>query len=90
MSEQGQMIPFAKTCLGPQELAATQAVIQSGWIMQGPKVAEFERSMADYCYAAEAVAVTSCTTALHLALLLLEVGRGDEVIDLAKTNLLSR
>jgi perosamine synthetase len=74
------MIPIIRPCLGPEEAKAAQAVIESGWVSQGPKVAEFERVVADYCGAAHAVAVSNCTTALHLSLLTLGVGRGDEVI----------
>lgn len=74
------MIPFAKPWLDDREAAAVQEVVRSGWIMQGPKVAEFERLFAEHCGTAEAVAVTSATTALHLALLVLGVGPGDEVI----------
>lgn len=74
------MIPITKPYLGPEESAAAAAVVQSGWVTQGPKVAEFERAVAGYCGTADAVAVSSCTAALHLALLALEVGSGDEVI----------
>lgn len=74
------MIPFARPWLDDCEAAAVQQVVRSGWIMQGPKVAEFERMFAEYCGTVEAVAVTSATTALHLALLVLDVGPGDEVI----------
>ena len=80
MTKRGSMIPFAKPFVDDREVGAVQAVIRSGWIMQGPKVAEFERIFADYCGTAEAVAVTSCTAALHLALLTTGVGPGDEVI----------
>jgi dTDP-4-amino-4,6-dideoxygalactose transaminase len=66
--------------LGPEEEAAAANAINSGWITQGPKVAEFERVVADYCGALHAVAVSNCTNALHLALIVAGVGPGDEVI----------
>jgi dTDP-4-amino-4,6-dideoxygalactose transaminase len=74
------MIPITKPDLGVQEAEAARLAVESGWVSQGPKVAEFERAVADYCGAAHAVAVSSCTTALHLALLALRVRPGDEVI----------
>jgi dTDP-4-amino-4,6-dideoxygalactose transaminase len=73
-------VAFAKPYLGPEEAEAAKAVVESGWVMQGPKVAEFERVFAEYCQTREAVAVSNCTTALHLALVVLGVGPGDEVI----------
>ena len=73
-------VAFAKPCLGPEEALAAKAAVESGWVMQGPKVAEFERVFAEYCGTAHAVAVSNCTTALHLALVVLGVGPGDEVI----------
>lgn len=74
------MIPITKPCLGPEEAEAAAAVIAGGWVAQGPCVARFERAVADYCGTAEAVAVSSGTAALHLSLLVLGVGLGDEVI----------
>jgi dTDP-4-amino-4,6-dideoxygalactose transaminase len=63
-----------------QEAAAARRVILSGWVTQGPEVAAFEREFADVVGAPHACAVSSCTTALHIALLALGVGPGDEVI----------
>src|ERR1700733_10065210 len=74
------MIPIAKPFLGEQEAAAARRVILSGWTTQGPEVAAFEREFAAYVGAPHACAVSSCTTALHLALLVAGVGPGDEVI----------
>jgi perosamine synthetase len=74
------MIPIAKPFLGEQEAAAARRVILSGWTTQGPEVAAFEREFADCVGAPHACAVSSCTTALHLALLAAGVGPGDEVI----------
>ncbi|HTU03012.1 MAG TPA: DegT/DnrJ/EryC1/StrS family aminotransferase [Candidatus Sulfotelmatobacter sp.] len=73
-------IPVTKPFLGEEEERAVVEVLRSGWVVQGPRVAEFERSVADYVGAAHAVATSSCTTALHLALRLLEIGPGHEVI----------
>jgi perosamine synthetase len=74
------MIPITKPYFGSEEAEAARQAVESGWVSQGPKVAEFERSVANYCGTAEAVAVSNCTTALHLALIVLGVGPGDEVI----------
>ncbi len=75
-----QIIPVARPYLGREEEAAVAEVLRSGWLSQGPRVAEFERAFADYVGAEHAVAVSSCTTALHLALLALGIRSGDEVI----------
>jgi perosamine synthetase len=66
--------------LGEEEAAAAADAVRSGWVAQGPRVAEFERAFAGYVGAAHGVAVSSCTTALHLALVALGIGPGDEVV----------
>jgi perosamine synthetase len=73
-------IPFARPSFTGAEAAAVAEVIASGWVSQGPKVREFEQAFAARVGAPDAVATTSCTTALHLALYVAGVGPGDEVI----------
>ncbi|HJW68649.1 MAG TPA: DegT/DnrJ/EryC1/StrS family aminotransferase, partial [Candidatus Binatia bacterium] len=74
------MIPIIKPLMDEREAAAARRVILSGWVTQGPEVAAFEREFASFVGAAHACAVSSCTTALHLALLAAGVQPGDEVI----------
>ncbi len=73
-------IPITKPYLGEEEKQVVSQVIESGWVSQGPKVAEFEERFAEYVGARYAVATTSCTTALHAALAVSSLGPGDEVI----------
>jgi dTDP-4-amino-4,6-dideoxygalactose transaminase len=73
-------IPITKPDLGEEEKHLVSQVIDSGWVSQGPKVAEFEEIFARYVGARYAVATTSCTTALHAALSVSGIGPGDEVI----------
>ena len=74
------IVPFAPPSLGSQEIAEVVATLESGWLTTGPRVASFERAFAGYVGAAHALAVNSCTAALHLSLLACGVEEGDEVI----------
>jgi perosamine synthetase len=73
-------IRLARPDVGEEELAALAKVVESGQLTMGPKVAEFEGAVARACGTAYAAAVSSGTAALHLAVLALEIGPGDEVI----------
>ena len=73
-------IPITKPFFDVEEEQAILEPLQTGWVVQGPKVAEFERLFAEYTGAKHAIATTSCTTALHLSLLAADIGPGDEVI----------
>ncbi len=73
-------VPFARPYLTGAESEAVAEVIASGWLSQGPRVRAFEEAFAARVGAADAVATTSCTTALHLALYASGIGQGDEVI----------
>jgi len=74
------MIPFAKPTLGKEEASAAAEAVLSGWVTQGPRVKAFEEAFASYVGSRHACAVTSCTTAMHLALLASGVEPGNVVI----------
>ena len=74
------LIPITKPTLNNQEIIEIEKVLKSGWITQGPKVRFFEDAFAKFTGAKFAVAVSNCTTGLHLALKALGVQEGDEVI----------
>jgi dTDP-4-amino-4,6-dideoxygalactose transaminase len=73
-------VPITKPALTEEEARAPYESIKSGWVTQGPKVAEFEKTVAAYVGAKHGIATTSCTTGLHLALATIGIGPGDEVI----------
>lgn len=80
MSNVPASIPVAKPTLGEEEAAAARQVILSGWVVMGPETAAFEEEFAAAVGAKRAVACSSGTAALHLALMALNLGPGDEVI----------
>jgi perosamine synthetase len=74
------MIPVIRPFLGEEEAQAAAETVRSGWVAQGPRVAKFEAAFAESAQAGHGVALSNCTTALHLSLHLLGLGPGDEVI----------
>lgn len=73
-------IPLARPYFDHNEIEEIETVLKSGWVSQGPKVQEFENKIAQYLGARFAVATSSCTSALHLALLSIGIDEGDEVL----------
>ncbi len=74
------MLGFQPPAIGEEEIAAVAETLRSGWLTTGPRAAELERRMAEYLEAEHVLALASGTAALHLALVALGVGPGDEVI----------
>jgi dTDP-4-amino-4,6-dideoxygalactose transaminase len=74
------MLGFQPPAIGDEEIAAVAETLRSGWLTTGPRAAELERRMAEYLLAEHVLALASGTAALHLALVGLGVGPGDEVI----------
>ncbi|MBD0370354.1 MAG: DegT/DnrJ/EryC1/StrS family aminotransferase [Pyrinomonadaceae bacterium] len=73
-------IPITKTVFGPEEMAAVQKPLESGWVVQGPFVKQFEEQFSAFTGAPYSIATSSCTTALHIAVAALKLKPGDEVI----------
>lgn len=80
MKKPGGDIPIIKLVMGHEEETLVLQTIRSGWLVQGKRVEEFERLVADYVGVDHAVAVSNCTTALQLILYSLGIGPGDEVV----------
>ena len=74
------IIPIARTSLTDAEIQSVLGPLRSGWLVQGPKVKEFEEKWSSFTGAKHSIAVTSCTTALHLTLVALGISQSDEVI----------
>lgn len=78
-------IVFGSPSIGPDEIAAVTRTLESAWIGTGPRVHEFESAFAKFIGVGHALATSSCTAALHLAMVACGVGAGDEVITTAMT-----
>ena len=76
----GLNIPIARTNLMKSDIECVKDVLESGWLVQGKKVKEFEKKWSEFTGAKHSIAVTSCTSAMHLSLLALNIKEGDEVI----------
>jgi len=75
-----KFIPLAKPCIDEEEIDSVVETIKSGWLTLGPKTKQFEDEFARYIGCKNAIAVNSCTAALHLSLVALDIGPDDEVI----------
>src|SRR5215212_4812656 len=73
-------VPITKPDFGPEEAAAIQKPLQTGWVVQGPYVKQFEEQFCAFTGAPFAAAASSCTTALHIAVAALGLKPGDEVL----------
>src|SRR5213078_2751425 len=79
-SRRETMLGFQPPAIGDEEIAEVTETLRSGWLTSGPSAAELERRMADFLEAEHVLALASGTAALHLSLVALDVGPGDEVI----------
>jgi dTDP-4-amino-4,6-dideoxygalactose transaminase len=78
-------LPFCLPLIGEEEIAEVVDTLRSGWLTTGPKTRRFEEKLAAYVRSRHAIALNSCTAALHLALAAIDVGPGDEVITSTNT-----
>ncbi|MCX6356592.1 MAG: DegT/DnrJ/EryC1/StrS family aminotransferase, partial [Candidatus Aureabacteria bacterium] len=81
----GEMLPFSRPSIGEEEISEVVHSMKSGWITTGPKCCQFEEDMKRYVGAEHAIALTSATAGLHLALLAAGIGAGDEVVTTSMT-----
>ena len=79
-SKRATMLSFQPPAVGEEEIEAIARTVRSGWLTTGPNAEELERRFAEYVGAKHALAVSSGTAAMHLALVALGIGQGDEVI----------
>jgi dTDP-4-amino-4,6-dideoxygalactose transaminase len=79
-TRRGTFLSFQPPAISEEEIEAVSETLRSGWLTTGPRTAELEARMRDYLEAKHVLAVSSCTAALHLSLVALGVGPGDEVI----------
>ena len=84
-SKRTEFLSFQPPAISEEEIAAVSETLRSGWLTTGPRTAELEARMRDYLEAKHVLAVSSCTAALHLSLVALGVGPGDEVITTSLT-----
>lgn len=75
-----ELLPFSRPTIGEKEIAEVVDVLRSGWLTSGSRVSRFEQDFARHLGVAHALSVTSCTAALHVALLAHGIGPGDEVV----------
>ena len=73
-------VPIARTCLDENDVLGLVETLKSGWLVQGPQVSRFEEAWCEFTGARNSIAVTSCTSAMHLSLLASGFKYGDEAI----------
>ena len=73
-------LPFSRPAMGVEELAAVKEVLESGWITTGPKNQALEQAFCQLTGNQHAIAVSSATAGMHITLMALEIGKGDEVL----------
>jgi UDP-4-amino-4-deoxy-L-arabinose-oxoglutarate aminotransferase len=78
--KRNDFLPFSRPSIGEADIAAVTDVLRSGWITTGPKTAEFEKAFCNYTGCGGAVALSSATAGMHIALKALNIGAGDEII----------